>query len=277
MWLCPTCAHVPKNPNARFCERCGEGLVEPSPPEEVDTLPKEFDTDLSLPNVASIAGDVENFMQTSEMGAAQIERAETGDGEPQSLVAVRLTDAQQRAVRSGPVDVSAWKDWEGIHPLPGRLRVDNRDWQLIGGLDVGDPESAAKFLFEVRDASVVVRESGEGVYPRGAKVVGRGLRHQGGCVIVTIGGLMPGAPLVMVRQSLAIGVETAEVTIGDDDEIVAEIRTHEVDPDHVWRNRATLIEALDVLSQSMELRIHDVGSNPGMTWFNVWFYQPSST
>ena len=139
---------------------------------------------------------------------------------------------------------------------------------------MADPASAAKFHFEVRDAEVVVRESGEGTYPRGAKVAGRGIRHQGGCVALTLDGLLPGAPLVIVRQCLAIGVEVAEVTLGESDDVVAEIRAHEVDGETVWRNRTVVIEALDVMSPSLDVRVWDTGSNPGVTWFNVWFYQP---
>lgn len=282
MWVCPACAHVPKNATARFCERCGQTLVEPqqaagddTDPDGLDTLPEEFDTNLSLPTVATVTGDVQDFMQTREMGVARPPRQDK-DGEPQSVQAVRLSGAEMRAVGSPPVDTKAWKDWEGVHPMPGRLRVGGRDWRLVGGLDVGEPTSAARFMFEVRDAEVVVKESGEGRYPRGATVAGRGMRHQGGCVVITVPGLMPGAPLVMVRQCLAIGVEVAEVTIGDSDDVVAEIRAHEVDGDTVWRNRATVIEAQDVLAPALELRVYDTGSNPGITWFNVWFYQPAS-
>lgn len=295
MWVCPACAHIPKDATARFCERCGQALVEPvaapeaedtdptsapqgtsgrtDGPAGIETLPSEFDTDLSLPNVATVTGDVQDFMQTSEMGVARPPPVDA-NGEPQSVPAVRLSDAQMRAVQSTPVDSAAWKDWEGIHPMPSRLRVSKRDYRLVAGLDVADPKSAGRFLFEVREAEVVVRESGEGRYPRGATVAGRGVRHQGGYVVLTLGGLTAGLPVVMVRQCLAIGVEVAEVTLGDDDEVVAEIRSHEVDGETVWRNRATVIEALDVQSGSLEIRVWDVGSNPGMTWFNVWFYQP---
>ena len=279
MWVCPACAHIPEDSSARFCNRCGEPLVEPVQSEPADTdkdgfetLPEEFDTDLSLPSVASVTGDVQDFMQTSEMGVAKPTYHD--DAEPQSVKAVRLSDAELRAVQSAPVDVPAWKDWEGIHPMPTRLRVSGRDWRLVAGLDVADAGSAARFLFEIRDADVVVRESGEGRYPRGATVAGRGVRYQGGYAVLTIGGVTPGAPLVMVRQCLAIGVEVAEVTLGESDEVVAEVRAHEVDGETVWRNRATVIEALDVMSESLEIRMYDAGSNPGITWFNVWFYQP---
>ena len=282
MWVCPACANIPDNPEARFCERCGTALVEPLPsaeleigaPGEIEGLPPEYDTGLSLPTVASIGGDVQDFMQTHEIGVVRPEpRGEAA--EPQSVPAVRLSDAELRAVRSAPVDAAAWKVWEGIHPMPARLRVSGRDWRCVAGLDVADAKSSAKFLFEVREAEVVLRESGEGRYPRGAMVAGRGVRHRGGFVVLTVGGLAAGAPLVMVRQCLAIGVEVAEVTIGDTEDVVAEIRAHEVDGDTVWRNRAIIIEALDVMATSVELRIYDVGSNPGLTWFNVWFYQPS--
>jgi hypothetical protein len=194
---------------------------------------------------------------------------------PHAMVALRLSSEERSAISSKSVDVQAWEQWQGTHPIPTRLRVAEQDWRCVARLDVGDKESVRRFGFRIEEADNLSKEQGEGRYPGGAMVAGRGLRHRGGVAILTVPDLRAGAPVVMVRQSLAIGVELAEVSVGTGDDLVAEIRVHEADHVCVWRNRPTLIAAPDVTGATLELRVYDTGSNPGLTWFNVWFYQPS--
>lgn len=275
----------------RFCERCGTGLVHPTAPPAVDTMDTERDIPAVVsaasprPVARSIVDDVQEFLPTSEMDAIQPGGA-TSDapdpaeaapaaGHPHAMVALRLSSEERSAVAPKSVDVQAWEQWQGTHPIPSRLRVADQDWRCLARLDVADKESVRRFGFRIEEADNLSKEQGEGRYPGGAMVAGRGLRHRGGVAILTVPDLRVGAPVVMVRQSLAIGVELAEVSVGTGDDLIAEIRVHEADHVCVWRNRPTLIDASDVTQANLELRIYDTGSNPGLTWFNVWFYQPS--
>ena len=237
------------------------------------------------PAARSIVDDVQEFLPTSEMDAIrpgeptdedpEAEASAPAADHPHAMVALRLSSEERTAISPKSVDAQAWEQWQGTHPIPTRLRVAEQDWRCVARLDVSDKESVRRFGFRVEEADNLSKEQGEGRYPGGAMVAGRGLRHRGGVAILTAPGLRAGSPVVMVRQSLAIGVELAEVSVGDGDDLVAEIRVHEADHVCVWRNRPTFIDARDVTGTSLELRVYDTGSNPGLTWFNVWFYQPS--
>lgn len=273
MPVCPSCLHVPTNLSARYCEACG-AVIAASKAD--DGEPFEPDTDLDLPALsATVTSRVDDLIATSEMGASP-SRPDLDDvAEPQALAAIHRSDAALRARRlalAAPVDPRLWHPWERVHPMPARLRVGERDWRRLDELDVADPRSVARLGFEVRDAGEVAKEEGEGSYPQGGVVLGRGLRHRGGTAVMVVPGLLPGAPLVVVRQCLAVGSEAAELHVGGDK--VYDVRAFEVDEQHVWRNRVAVVPAGQILAEAVELRFVDRGSNPGLSWFKVGFYQP---
>jgi len=157
--------------------------------------------------------------------------------------------------------------------MPHRVRVDGEEWALVDEIDVRNRESEDAHLFRIEGTNHSYRERETHRYPGGSGIEGRGYRHEGGSVLFRVGNVMPDTPVVMVRQAWAHGAEHGKVRV--DNRPVGAIRETEVDVRSPWRNRAFVIPADAVQREEISLEVDERGSERGLTWFHLWFYQPA--
>jgi len=158
--------------------------------------------------------------------------------------------------------------------MPSRVRVDGEEWALVDELELRNRESEDRHAFRIEGTRRSFRERETQRYPGGSGIEGRGHRHQGGEALFRVGNLMPGAPLVMVRQCWAQGSEHGKVRV--DGRPIGSIQETEVDARSPWRNRAFVVPADVVQREELPFEVLDSGSDRGLTWFHVWFYQPAA-
>ncbi len=259
MRQCPRCGNDTIRPEAKFCDMCGARLPAAAKPP----IPARGGT-------TRVAGRPAGERVRPEAG-----RATRAPG--RSLTPAAGSRSPRRPPRRlvSPVPKGPSLTWEDVFKLPDmadELNIKGIRWVKVDELELRNRESEAAHDWSINETRHVFQERGTRRYPDGTEVSCRGYLHKGGFARFTIHNLAPRAPVVMVRRVWAEGMEVGEVFVGE--YTAGAFKYTEIDLETPLRNRIHTIPGSLVQGDTLTVEQEDLGSEKGLYYFKIWFYQP---
>ncbi len=259
MRVCPRCKNRDVRAAARFCDMCGGRL-----PAAAPASPPEA-TRIGAPAMATSPG--------RRPPAASAAPARTARARP---TRPRRPSPPPRVLRrrdpEGPR--LSWEQVQHLSELPEELNIEGTGWLKVDELELRNRESEAQHGWSIEDTHDIFQERGVRTYPDGAEALCRGYLFKGGFARYTIRNLAPGAPVVIIRQVWALGPESGETYVGD--YTTGAFQHAEIDLHRPLRNRVHAIPSSLVKETELSVEQEDQGSENGLYFFRLWFYQPSA-
>lgn len=258
MRVCPDCNNSRIRAEAVFCDLCGTRLPQASQPRSRGPLRSP------PPHTSRAAAEptrVQGVVSQSGVSPRPVSSGPSRRRPPK-----RLTSQ----AASGPR--RTWQDVETLSELPKELNIQGTRWVRVDELELRNLESETEHNWSINETRHIFQERGSKSYPDGHEVSCRGYLHKGGFARFTIRSLAPNAPLAIVRQVWAEGYERGELFVGD--YTAGTFQYADLDIHRPMRNRIHTIPRSLVKENELTVEQEDLGSEIGLCYFRLWFYQP---
>ncbi len=242
MRACAGCGNQVIRDEARFCDLCGGRLPELAP--------------VAPPPPARPSPGSGSFGSASRLGPAR----------PPN----RFLSRRSAVAPSGPP--LSWKDLETLSEVPDELNIEGSRWVRVDDIELRNRESEVAHDWCIEATREIYQERGDKPYPDGRVVNCRGYLHKGGFARFSLRNLTPGAPVLILRQVWAEGREVGELFVGE--YTAGAFQYTEMDLHRPLRNRVHQIPRSLVQTDSLTVEQEDLGSDNGLYYFHMWFFQP---
>lgn len=264
MRACPRCRNRDIRAAALFCDMCGGRLPAAAP----------------APEATRIGAPAMKTPGRTSRGAAGPSRARPEPTRPAkpgpSPARPRRPERPPRVLRRRDPEGSrlSWEQVQHLSEIPDELNIEGTGWLQVDELELRNRESEAQHGWSIEGTHDIFQERATRAYPDGREVLCRGYLFKGGFARFTIRNLAPGAPVVIIRQVWALGPESGETYVGD--YTTGAFQHPEVELHRPLRNRVHAIPSSLVKETELTVEQEDQGSENGLYYFRLWFYQPSA-
>lgn len=169
--------------------------------------------------------------------------------------------------------------WEFIKvwsaEMPQVFTVDDKEWLLMGELNITDEASERKYKFRICDARDIWKNRQRLYFPDGALIEDTGVAHEGGFSEFEIPGVIPDTHLVVIRM-MDYARGDYELLFNVNGQNAGISRCDGFDRRARWRNWPFVIPPHFVNNNVLHIRQTLLTADRDVNMFRYWFYQPTN-